>query len=253
MSKLSYEVKLSTFEGPLDLLLHLINKDQVNIYDIPIAKVTGQYLEYLEQMQNLDLELASEFLVMAATLVSIKARMLLPRSPKNSSNEDDGPDPREELVRRLLEYRKFKEVALYLKGQERQVGKVYSRNNSIEMYQHLFKPKDPLGGISMKRLLESLQQVLKRAGTEPSIPQEITRGEIRVPDKMRQVMAWLIFYPLGMSLTKLFEGNNNRSDIIVTFLAILELLRLGQIKANQQEAFGEITLLSGSIGQSEEA
>ncbi|RYD05982.1 hypothetical protein N752_06390 [Desulforamulus aquiferis] len=183
---------------------------------------------------------------MAATLVAIKARMLLPRTPKNiSAGEEEGPDPREELVLRLLEYQKFKEVADYLKGQERQVGKVYTRHNSAEMYQHLFKPRDPLGGISIDKLLNSLQQVLKKAGAQLSVPEEITRGEISLPDKMRQVMAKLIFYPMGMPFEKLFDGSNSRSEIVVTFLAVLELLKLGQIKASQQENFGEITLLPG--------
>ncbi|AEF94876.1 Segregation and condensation protein A [Desulfotomaculum nigrificans CO-1-SRB] len=238
-----YSVKLSSFEGPLDLLLHLIDKDQINIYDIPIAQITAQYLEYLEKMQQLDMDVASEFLVMAATLISIKARMLLPRAAKNNaSGEEEGPDPREELVQRLLEYRKFKEAAFYLKSQERQVGKVYVRNNSVEMYQHLFKPRNPLVGLSLEKLLQALHQVLARAGADLSIPGEITREEIQTPDKMRQLMAMLVLYPQGLSFSQIFKQTSSRIEIIVTFLAVLELLKLGQINASQEEPFGEIII-----------
>jgi len=238
-----YSVKLSSFEGPLDLLLHLIDKDQINIYDIPIAQITSQYLAYLDAMQSLDMDVASEFLVMAATLISIKARMLLPRPAKNSeTGEEEGPDPREELVLRLLEYRRFKEAASYLKTRERQVGKVYARNNSVEMYQHLFKPREPLGGLTLNKLLQALQGVLTRAGANLSIPGEITREEIQVPEKMRQLLAMLVLYPRGLSFSQVFAGNSSRAEMIVTFLAVLELLKLGQIRAEQPEAFGEIMI-----------
>lgn len=248
-----YAVKLSTFEGPLDLLLHLIDKDQVNIYDIPVAQITSQYLAYLDGMEHLDMDVASEFLVMAATLISIKARMLLPRSNITETGGEEGPDPREELVLRLLEYRKFKEAATYLRTRERQAGKVYVRNNSVDMYRHLFKPRDPLNGLSMESLLQSLQDVLQRAGADLSIPGEITREEIQVPDKMRQLLAMLVFYPQGLSFSKVFQGDNTRTDIIVTFLAVLELLRMGQIKVSQQESYGEIMIFRRTEGRSEEA
>ncbi|MEW6063647.1 chromosome segregation and condensation protein ScpA [Desulforamulus profundi] len=250
---MSYEVKLSAFEGPLDLLLHLIDKDQINIYDIPIAQITSQYLAYIEQMQGLDMDVASEFLVMAATLVSIKARMLLPRSSGKQEAAEEGPDPREELVQRLLEYRKFKEVASYLKDREKQAGKVYTRNNSIELYQHLFKPQDPLGGITMETLLQSLRQALQRAGAGLFIPEEITREEIQVPEKMRQLMAMLLLYPQGMPFSRLFNERGERTEIIVTFLAVLELLKSGQITAIQTETFGEITILRRAQDLTEEA
>lgn len=239
---MSYEVKLSTFEGPIDLLLHLIDKDQINIYDIPIAQITSQYLEYIEQMQSLDMDVATEFLVMAATLVSIKARMLLPRVPKGQVTEEEGPDPREELVQRLLEYRKFKEVAFYLKNQEQQVGKAYTRKNTIDMYQHLFRPTNPVGGVTMEILLHSLHKVLRRAGADLSIPGEITREEIQVPEKMRQLLAMLVLYPQGMPFSRIFSNNTDRTEVIVTFLAILELLKAGQLSVTQKETFGEITI-----------
>lgn len=250
---MSYEVKLSAFEGPLDLLLHLIDKDQINIYDIPIAQITSQYLAYIEQMQGLDMDVASEFLVMAATLVSIKARMLLPRSSGKQEAAEEGPDPREELVQRLLEYRKFKEVASYLKDREKQAGKAYTRDNSIELYQHLFKPQDPLGGITMETLLQSLRQVLQRAGAGLFIPEEITREEIQVPEKMRQLMAMFLLYPQGMPFSRLFNERGERTEIIVTFLAVLELLKSGQITAIQTETFGEITILRRAQDLTEEA
>lgn len=251
---MSYAVKLSTFEGPMDLLLHLIDKDQINIYDIPIAEITAQYLAYIEEMQNLDMDVASEFLVMAATLVSIKARMLLPRVPKEIGNmEEDGPDPRQELVQRLLEYRKFKEVASYLKIQERQAGKVYTRNNSIELYQHLFSPKDPLRGVTLDLLLASLQKVLKKAGAYLTIPGEITREEIQVPEKMRQLLTLLVLHPQGMRFSKMFSGDTTRSEMIVTFLAVLELLKSGQISVEQRNPFSDIIISRRTQELTEEA
>ncbi|CCO08997.1 segregation and condensation protein A [Desulforamulus hydrothermalis] len=240
---MSYQVKLATFEGPLDLLLHLIDKEQINIYDIPIAQITSQYLSYLQQMQALDIDVASEFLVMAATLVSIKARMLLPRSPGDQELQPAEPDPREELVQRLLEYRKFKEVAAYLKERESKTGKTYTRNNSAELYQHLIKPRDPLGGVTLEMLLHSLQQVLRRAAAGFTLPEAITREEIQVPEKMRQLMARLLLYPQGLLFSHLFAEKTTLSDIVVTFLAVLELLKTGQIEARQCDTFGEITIL----------
>lgn len=232
-------------------MLHLIDKDKVNIYDIPIAQITAQYLDYIKAMQSLDLELASEFLVMAATLVAIKARMLLPKKVKGIDIKgDEGPDPREELVQRLIEYKKFKEAALYLKNQEKQIGKTYVRNNNAEMYQHLFRPRDPLNGVSMDMLLTSLQQILKRVGTELSIPSEITGREIQVPEKMRQVSALLLLYPKGVNFAELLEAKELQ-EIIVTFLAVLELLRLGQVAVRQEDVFGDITLLPVTFGQEE--
>ncbi|ABO49668.1 condensin subunit ScpA [Desulforamulus reducens MI-1] len=251
---MSYAVKLSTFEGPLDLLLHLIDKDQINIYDIPIAQITSQYLTYIEQMQTLDMDVASEFLVMASSLVSIKARMLLPRTKVGpETEEEEGPDPREELVQKLLEYKKFKEVASFLKNQERQAGKVYTRNNHIDMYQHLFRPMDPLCGVTIEKLLTSLQSVLQRAGANLTIPGEITREEIQVPEKMRQLLAMLVLYPEGMVFSRLFANTASPTEIVVTFMAILELLKGGQISVVQNETFGEITILRRAQVLSEEA
>lgn len=251
---MSYAVKLSAFEGPLDLLLHLIDKDQINIYDIPIAQITSQYLAYIKQMQAMDMDVASEFLVMSATLVSIKARMLLPRTKVGQETEEEtGPDPREELVQRLLEYKKFKEVASFLKNRERQAGKTYTRTNHIDMYQHLFRPQDPLSGVTMEKLLSSLQKVLQRAGAKLSIPLEITREEIQVPEKMRQLLAKLILYPEGVVFTKLFDYDATRMEIVVTFMALLELLKAGQISVVQNETFGEITILRRVQKLSEEA
>lgn len=251
---MSYEVKLSAFEGPLDLLLHLIDKDQINIYDIPIAQITAQYLAYIDQMHDLDMDVATEFLVMATTLVSIKARMLLPRIPKGASaTEEEGPDPREELVQRLLDYRKFKEVAYYLKNQEKQSGKVYTRKNSIDMYQHLFKPQNPVGNTTIEALFQSLQRVLQRAGAELTIPGEITREEIQVPEKMRQLMARLVLYPQGLAFSQMFKGDSSRTEIIVTFLAILELLKAGQINVIQRETFGDINIMRRAQEVTEEA
>lgn len=246
---MSYAVKLPVFEGPLDLLLHLIEKNELDIYDIPMATVTGQYLDYLATMRQMDLEVTSEFLVMASTLLAIKARMLLPK-PKQEDLAEDGPDPRQELVARLLEYKRFKEVAAFLQKCQQEQGRVYTRPNTVELYQDLFRPLTPLQGVSMEALAGALSKVIKRAGIR-SIPEEITREELRVPDKMREVLCRLVLYPKGLPFSKIFAVGSSRGEIVVTFLAVLELLRLGQVTAEQPGLFEEIILYHRPAGQEE--
>ena len=163
---MAYQIRLEGFEGPFDLLFHLIEKNEVDIYDIPIAKITEQYIEYIEAMQMFDLDVASEFLVMAANLLSIKARMLLPKPPPEEQDPDtdaEDYDPRDELVEKLLEYKKYKLAAGYLQEKETYMGKVYTRPNEPEMFAHLFREENPLQGVSMDSIMEALQEVLRRA------------------------------------------------------------------------------------------
>jgi segregation and condensation protein A len=238
---LAYQIKLEVFEGPFDLLFHLIEKNEVDIYDIPIARITEQYLEYVSMMQMLDLELASEFLVMAANLLSIKARMLLPKPPVSIDETDDEFDPREELVEKLLEYKKFKLMAGFLQEKEIFMNKVYTRTNDEEMFCHLFSEENPLEGISMQSLISALHEVLDRAG-ETELKGEIPREEVSIKDKMKEIMRRLFFHNRSVAFRDLFKPAVSRVEIIVTFLAILELIKLGKIKAYQAKAFGDIMI-----------
>lgn len=143
---MAYQIKLEVFEGPFDLLFHLLEKNEVDIYDIPIAKITEQYLGYITAIQILDLEVASEFLVMAANLLAIKARMLLPKPPVEDEEALEEYDPRDELVEKLLEYKKFKVMADFFQEKETLMNRVYTRQNEEEMFYHLFREENPLRG-----------------------------------------------------------------------------------------------------------
>lgn len=243
-----YQIKLPVFEGPFDLLFHLIEKNEVDIYDIPIAQITEQYLEYISAMQMMDLEVASEFLVMAATLLSIKARMLLPKPPVMVDDEDfeDEADPREALVEKLLEYKKFKILAEYLKEKEDSMSTVYTRPNEEEMFVHLFSEENPLEGISMNTLLEALKEVLDRTA-ENEVTGVIARDEVTVKDKIKEIMRRLFFHADGIAFKDLFGSRVTRIEVVVTFMAILELIKMGKIRAYQSKAFGELMIYSREI------
>ncbi|PKM81333.1 MAG: segregation/condensation protein A [Firmicutes bacterium HGW-Firmicutes-14] len=241
---MGYQIKTEVFEGPFDLLFHLIEKNEVDIYDIPIAEITQQYLEYITAMQMLDLEVTSEFLVMAASLLAIKARMLLPKPPPAGDEEtEEEVDPRDELVEKLLEYKKFKAMAEYLQEKETFMNKVYTRPNEEEMFFHLFSEENPLEGISLPTLLNALQEVLDRAA-EREITGEIPRDEVTIRDKMKEIMRRLFFHSRGIAFKDLFTPKVTRVEVIVTFLALLELIRIGRINAYQSKAFGEIMIYS---------
>lgn len=245
---MTYQVSLPVFEGPFELLVHLIEKNQVDIYDIPIAKITEEYLAYLKQMEELDLDLASSFLLMAAHLLSIKARMLLPRPPKAGDPETTGEleeDPRQELVDRLLEYRRYKAVAEILKSQERDQSRVFSRVVDPASLAHLFREENPLEGVMMGDLLEALRRVLNQKDKEEPVA-DIPKEEISVQQKIDDLMT-LISNRRGnepLSFIALFSGTRRRSDVIVTFLALLELVRLKKVRVIQRKTLGEIFILS---------
>lgn len=242
--KLSYKIKIEVFEGPFDLLFHLIEKNEVDIYDIPIAKITAQYLEYIEAMEAMDLEVASEFLVMAANLLAIKAKMLLPKPPKEeSAEEEEGIDPRDELVERLLEYKRFKQVAEYLKNKETDREKVFTRPNEEDMFVHLFSEENPLEGISLNSLLDALKEVIDRIDDAEEIG-EIRRDEITVRDKMREIRRRLVYQPNGITFKELFSNKVSKVEVVITFLALLELIKLKRIQIHQSKLFGEIMIYS---------
>jgi segregation and condensation protein A len=232
----SVTIKLERFEGPLDLLLHLIKRDEIDIYDIPIARITQQYLAYIELMRQLDLEIAGEFLVMAATLMRIKAKMLLPL-PAVGEEEEEG-DPREELVQRLVEYRQFKEAAHTLKFKEDARRLLYERG--------MVPSEDeagplPLAPATLFDLLAALNRVLARVPDQ--VIYEIQAEVHSVEDKMS-----VIGDELGtrgtLSFTQLLGRCRTRAEMIVTFIALLELIKLGQALVIQNEIFGDVTIVA---------
>ena len=239
-----YKVDLEVFEGPLDLLLYLIRKDEVDIYDIPIARIADEYAAYLETMQMLDLNLAGEFLVMAATLSYIKSRMLLPadaRPEEEAGAEgEEGKDPRWDLVRQLLDYKKFKDAANSLLELERRQQNMFGPAGA-PLLPDSAREKDArsLGDIGIFDLIKAFHEVLERAPVEPI--GEIEPIRWRVSDKIDEILR--VASAKGrVGFSSLFTPQSPRGEIIVTFLALLELLRLRQIVASQDAAFGEIVL-----------
>ncbi len=240
------EFKINEFEGPLDLLLHLIDKNKFNIFDIPIVEITEQYLEYVNQMQEADLDIMSEFLVMAATLISIKAKMLLPREEEKEEEEED---PRAELVRRLLEYKMYKYASYELKDMELDAQKAYYKNPSIPQeikdYKEEIDPAEVIGDVTLAKLNEIFNQVMRRTvdRVDPIRSKfgTIEKEEVRIEDKMEEIKASIRGLK-GINFRTLLEVQASKINIIVTFLAILELMKVGDITIKQDTIFGEIII-----------
>jgi segregation and condensation protein A len=227
-----YRVQLSVFEGPLDLLLHLIKKSEINIYDIPIALIARQYLDYLEAMKSFNLNIAGEFLVMAATLIHIKSKMLLP--PEDLQEEEQEEDPRADLVRKLMEYQQFKDAGERLRWKEELWSDVFRRegDQTIEAGEEVM-----LSEVSLFDLMEALQIVLRRIPKGKVL--EIAADELSVRERMSLVMERLEKVD-GLPFEELFEGESVRSEIIAIFLALLELIRLRLVLIQQIKLFGPI-------------
>ena len=234
---MKYKVKLEIFEGPLDLLLYLIKKEEIDIYDIPIAKITDQYLVYLEMMKFLDLNIAGEFIVMAATLMQIKSKMLLPPEevPQETEAEED---PRSELVKRLLEYKKFKEAADELTEKETIASRLYTRKS--EEKEVLEVEDSPFFEASIFDLLTAFSKVLKEVPKETFY--KLVRDEFTVGEKIHDIFHMLVDKP-KIYFSKLFKKAKSKLEIIITFLAILELIRLKEILIVQEKPFGEIEII----------
>ncbi len=226
---MKYKIKLDIFEGPLDLLLHLIKKNEVDIYDIPISVITAQYLEYIELIKEMNLNLAGEFLVMAATLVHIKSRMLLP-VPELAGEEDDGVDPREELIQRLLEYQRYKEASEDLAGRTR-LGRDVFLKGPIAPPDGVADEDRPID-VSIFALVEALKDILQRSAGESVM--EISVERFNVADKINHVLERLSASG-SATFGSLFDEKAPRGEIIVTFLAVLELVKLLLIKIHQTE------------------
>jgi segregation and condensation protein A len=234
-TELPYQVRIENFEGPLDLLLHLIKKNEINIYDSPIAMIARQYLSYIEAMKDLNLTVAGEFLVMAATLLQIKSKMLLPVE-EHTEDEEDGPDPREELVRRLLEYKTFKEAARQLDTQERMWREIYSRP-CVSVETGSDSDDAMLDNIGLFDLVDALQTILDRNPGKKLL--EIIPDNLTVRDRMTAILEALEGQE-SIGFEALFEASCYRLTIIVTFLALLELIRLRTVRVYQAENFGPI-------------
>ena len=238
--------KLEHFEGPLDLLLHLIEKNKIDIYDIPIADITAQYLEYVRQMEREDLNIVSEFLVMAATLLDIKARMLLPREVDEEGEEID---PRAELVERLLEYKRYKLLADELADRERgALRHLYKESTlppEIARYEPPVDLDKLLDGLTLAKLKRIFEQVMKRQ-EEKIDPIRSGFGTIRrEPVSLEQKIGQVMNYARrqrGFSFRQLLEGQGDKLEIVVTFLAVLELMKLGKLHLSQEETFGDMDI-----------
>jgi len=232
-----YRVKLEAFEGPLDLLLHLIKKNEVEIVNIPIATITEQYLAYLEMMRDLRLDVAGEFLVMAATLTLIKSRMLLP--PSEDDEDEEETDPRAALVQQLLEYQRYREAALELSERPLLRRDVFAREPLADDPEILQSGETARLQVTVWELFEALRAVLKRA--RPEAVHEVVADRVSLRDRVRALLHALSV-ARTLDFESLFDDAATRVEIIVTFLALLELMKMGAVRATQEEPHGRILI-----------
>jgi segregation and condensation protein A len=230
-----YRVRLPVFEGPLDLLLHLIKKNEVEIVDIPVATITEQYLAYLELMRELNLDIAGEFLVMAATLTLIKSRTLLP--PSEDDEDEQEPDPRADLVRQLLEYQRYREAGLALSERPLLHRDVFVREPMMDAAEGA--PEPPPLKVTAWELLDAFRAVLKRA--RPESVHEVVTERISLRDRVRTLLQALSV-ARSLDFDSLFDEDASRVEIIVTFLALLELMKMGAARATQEDRLGRIVI-----------
>lgn len=236
---MAYKVKLDIFEGPLDLLLYLIKKNEVDIYDIPIAIITDQYLEYLDLMKVLNLDIAGEFLVMASTLTVIKSKMLLPPS-EDTEDEEEGRDPRAELMEHLLEYQRYKDAAYQLKGRELLEKDIFTRVQQAEQLTETGKDSMVIE-VSLFDLVDALRKVIERKDLSGRFI-EVAVEKISVKDKMVEILQSLK-EAQQITFQSLFDELSTKYEIIVAFLAILELMKLRAVKVFQVRPYGEIRVI----------
>lgn len=246
---MTYKVKLDIFEGPLDLLLFLIRKNELDIYDIPIVTITQQYMEYLELMKALNLEIAGEFLVMAATLMHIKSRALIPQQ-EEETNLDQGPDPLEELRRQLIEYQKYKDAALALKEKEILEKDVFTRSCFEDIMAKDTERLAP-GELSLYDLLTALKNILNKSDDKNALLQ-VSAEQISVKDKILWILE-VLKDNKTVTFDALFLSLQTRKEIISTFLALLELIKLQAVRVSQHTPFGPIYIYSIEERENERA
>ena len=238
-----YKVKFEVFEGPLDLLLYLIKKEEVDIYEVNLTKLATQFIEYIELMRQFDLEIAGEFVVMAATLMYIKSRELLPvEQQAQVEGEEDGPDPRWELIRQLVEYKKFKDAAGRLQELEARQEDTFPRTPAKPEFAD--EPAWPKAEASIFDLLNAVSNILKRFA-EPEDSRDVFEDKWTVSEKIEHILR-AVTDRAHLRFAELFEHLTSRLEVVVTFLAVLELIRLRQIRAVQPEEFGEIEIFRAS-------
>lgn len=240
-------IRLENFEGPFDLLCHLLDENQVDIYDIPIAEITKQYLEYLDDMAELDLEIASEFLVLAATLIAIKAKMLLPVVRKDDDPSfpegygDEEEDPRSDLVRQILEYKKYRELAVSFSDMMEKRSHCLVRPNEEEMYVSLLHENDIYKGFSLEKLSGAMEAVIQRMD-QREIIHRVKKENITINDQIQLIELRLAASPEGVRFGSLYERECDRIRVIVLFLALLEMISRQRIVVLQKINYGEIMI-----------
>jgi segregation and condensation protein A len=233
-----YKVKFEVFEGPLDLLLYLIKKEEVDIYDVNLTQLATQFIEYIEVMRLLDLEIAGEFLVMASTLMHIKSRELLPLDQQvQAEGEEDGEDPRWELIRQLVEYKKFKDAAAQLQTLEARQENIFPR---LPVKPEFDPEPAPRPDVSLFDLVNAVNSILKRVGQREDL-RDVFEDRWTVSEKI-EVLMKAISDRTRLKFSELFAGAMSRTEVVVTFLALLELIRLKQLVATQSEPFGDIEI-----------
>src|ERR1044071_7934813 len=239
-----YKVKFEVFEGPLDLLLYLIKKEEVDIYDVNLTQLATQFIEYIELMRMLDLDIAGEFLVMASTLMYIKSRELLPVDQQvQVEGEEEGEDPRWELIRQLVEYKKYKDAAAQLQTLEAQQENIFPRQpGKLEFTSDAPAPKPD---VSLFDLINAVNHVLQRF-TKRDDERDIFEDKWTVSEKIEHLMQLVNTRP-QLKFSELFESAGTRSEVVCTFLALLELIRLKQLVCLQSEAFGEIEISRSAV------
>lgn len=231
----SYHFKLDVFEGPLDLLLFLIKEQKMDIYDIPISEITRQYMAYLDLMQELNLDLAGEYLIMSAELARIKSKTLLPTEPGETDEQDKGEDPRDELTRRLLEYQRYKEAAFELRIKEYERKQIFSRSGPLKVDSE----DSGLGDTNVFDLLNSFQKFLKDKKFSERYEMKITT--LSVSDRVDSILE-ILNVSRTVTFQSMFTVLNTKEEVIVTFLGVLELIRLRLVKVEQADQFETIRL-----------
>jgi segregation and condensation protein A len=237
--EVDYKVKLEVFEGPLDLLLYLIKKDEIDIYDISLERITSQYLEYLQAFKELNIELAGEFIVMAANLIYLKSRSLLPLDQQPPEEDAGEEDPRWELIRQLIEYKKFKEAAADLHLRELEQERIFPREAASPL---AIQEPLRLGEVGIFQLINAFQTVIKRVEARQDL-QEIFGERFSVSEKIETILQRIATGD-RLCFSDLFGAVVSRVEVVVTFLALLELIRLKQVRAVQKSIFEEIEILA---------
>ncbi|HVF70562.1 MAG TPA: segregation/condensation protein A [Chthoniobacterales bacterium] len=238
-----YKVRLEVFEGPLDLLLYLIKRDEIDIYDISLERITKQYLEYLQAFKELNIDVAGEFIVMAANLIYLKSRSLLPVDQQPPDEEAEEDDPRWDLIRQLIEYKKFKEAAEHLQTRALEQERIFARAG-LAVADFASAPL-PLGEVGIFQLINALQTVIKRVEAREDL-REVFGEHYTVSDKIESILRQ-IAGGTALKFSELFARMASRVEIVVTFLALLELIRLKQVRATQVSPFEEIEIAPATL------